>query len=204
MQENFAKLTKGTEAIFAKVITKVQRERLTQIDLQRQGPLAVLQPEMAKKLNIGEDQMTTIQEVQTGQRDQMREQMQQGMQQFMDADGQFDRQKMRDFMKSDQGKAQRKEQQVQFSDSQDQLIASISKVLTKNQKAKFNAMQGKKFDLTKLDTGNNGGPGGTPPAADAAAATPAATATDTAAPTDTPKKGTTKKSTSKKKAIAKT
>ena len=201
MQENFANLTKGTEAIYAKVITKVQRERLTQIDLQRQGPLAVLQPEMSKRLNISEDQMMNIQEIQNGQREQMQEQMQLGRQQFMDADGQFDRQKMRDFMQSDAGKAQWKQQQTQFDNSQDQLIATISKNLTKTQKAKFNAMQGKKFDLTKLDTGNNGGPGSTPPAADATAPAPAAT--DAAAPTDTPKKGSTKKSTSKKKAVAK-
>jgi len=207
MQANFAKLTKGTEALWAKVINKTQRKRLDEIDLQRQGPLAVLQPEMAKKLNISDDQMAQMQELVSGQRDEMQQQRQAQMQQFVGADGNFDFQKMRDFRNTDEGKAQRAEQQKQFTQSQEQLVAAIGKILTKNQKTKFNTMLGKKFDLTKLDNGPGGpgGPGGPPPAnpGDASATTPASTDTPAATtPAATPKKGTSKKGSTKKKAAA--
>jgi hypothetical protein len=85
----------------------------------------------------------------------------------------------------------RTEMQKLGDELQNKTIASISKVLTKSQKAAFNKMLGKPFDLTKLTNPNGpGGPGGPP-----AATTDAAKSKDDAAKPDTSSK---KKTTTRK------
>jgi len=166
MQAAREQMNAETEAVYAKILTKAQRERLNQIDLQRQGPTAVFRPEIAQKLNIGEDQMEQLQMVQQESR-AARGQLFQGMrnmgnlvnfQEFRKPDGSFDRDAMKAKMEQPEVKAQmekmRTEMEKKSQALQDQTEAAIAKVLTKKQKATFNKMLGKEFDVSKL-----GGPG---------------------------------------------
>ena len=180
MMANLAKLQADAEATYGKILTKPQRKRLDEIDLRRQGPLAVMRPEMMQKLNLNDDQIADMQSLQQENRDSMMQMGQQMRQQFMGPDGNFDFRAMRNFMQSDQGKAQQTKMREQGQKSQSQLIAAVGKVLTKKQKAKFNSMLGKDFDIALLNN-PRGGPGG-PPGGDPnspAGAPPAATTTTT-------------------------
>lgn len=57
MRADMQELQNQTEAAFARILSKPQRSQLNQIDLQRQGPMAVLRPEIAEKLGIDDGQM---------------------------------------------------------------------------------------------------------------------------------------------------
>ena len=199
-EEMRAYSTAADTNITTKILTKKQVARLGQIDLQRRGPMAVMSPDIALKLNIGEDQMAQMQEVQAGSnelRNVQRQAQRQQFQQFQTPNGGFDRAAMQAFRDSPQGKAQGEQQQKSRDQLQNQTIAAIGKLLSKKQKATFLALQGKPFDLTKLTTDPNAAPA-TPPAA----ATAATAATTKAAATTTTAKVPSKTS-AKKKATAK-
>jgi hypothetical protein len=212
------------DALFAKILTKAQIERLGQIELRRRGPTAILQDvsqrnrleqmaertgepavppknDLVAKLNIGPEQQAELTSIQD-QGNQMRRDlfvsMRQNMQQFIGPDGQPDRNAMRAYRDSAEGKAQQEQMTKQNDTLQNQMIAAMGKILTKKQKSKFDSMLGKPFDVSKLNNGPGGpgGPGGPPAATDAAP-------TDGSAPADTakatPAKKGTRKTTSKKK-----
>lgn len=195
MRANMQELQAQTEATFAKILTKAQRSRLTQIDLQRQGPMAVLRPDIAEKLNVADDQMEEMQAIQNQSRDLMKQAFQSSrdaMPSFLNPDGTRDnvaRQKYRD---SPEAKTQMEQMRKQTDQLQNQTIAAIGKVLTRKQKDNFKKMQGKPFDLTKL--GGPGGPGANNANADAATAADAAdkTKAETKASTASKKKSTRK------------
>lgn len=173
MQAAREQMNAETDAVYAKILSKAQRERLNQIDLRRQGPTAVFRPDVAQKLNIGEDQMAQLQLVQQESR-AARGQLFQGMrnmgnvvnfQEFRKPDGSFDRDAMKAKMEQPEVKAQmekmRTEMEKKSQALQDQTEAAIAKVLTKKQKATFNKMLGKEFDVSKLGgPGFGRGPGG--------------------------------------------
>jgi hypothetical protein len=202
-----------SEVVYTKILTKDQKKRLGEIDLQRQGPMAVMRPEVAQKLNIGEDQMAAMQEIQQGQRQQMGElfqargaQMREMAAQFTNPDGTPDRQAMRDAMQkraeTPEGKAEAEQMRKQTDQVQSNTIKLIGRVLTKKQKAAFEKMQGKPFDLTKLGgPGGPGGPGRNNNQGNATTATPSTDKAATTAKSDaSTKKGAAKKTTTKKKA----
>jgi hypothetical protein len=108
---------------------------------------------------------------------------------------QFDRNAMQAYMQSDEGKAATAKAQEQMKGTQSKIDAAIAKHLTKRQRLNFNKMQGKPFDLSKIQ---GPPPGGTAtPAAGAAAKSD--TATDKADDTPAPPKKSTRKGSSKKK-----
>jgi len=196
-------------------LTKAHKDRLTEIELQREGPLAVTRPDIAEKLKITPEQSAQIQAIQTQSRDAQRQTFQQSMQQvnqqFQNADGSFNRQAMQEFMQSPAGQEMMQQRQVVAEQSREQMIAAIGNVLTKKQKDAYKKLLGKPFDVAQLN-GGPGGPGGGRgrnnggPATKGAAATKAADPDAGAYPAeDTPKKKSTtpaKKSTTKKTARA--
>ena len=202
MRTNMAKMQKQTDAIYAEVLKKDQVERLRQIDLRRQGQLAVLRPEIASKIGITDMQQEKIQAAQQEINAEMRESMpdiRQAMAGVLqNEDGsrvsREERQKrMEEPAVKSQMESMRRTSTQLMATAQKATIKAVSRELTKKQKDKFNALLGKPFDLTKLT--NDRGPGsGGPPAAGAAAA---ADATKADAATE---KTSAKSSTSKKKA----
>ena len=64
-----------SEAALKKILKATQFTRLQQIDLQQQGPLVVVRPDVAKALNLSSDQLERAQLAITQMTDQGREQM---------------------------------------------------------------------------------------------------------------------------------
>jgi hypothetical protein len=199
-QETMQQLQLQTEAVYKKILTKSQNARLHEIDLRRQGTMAIVQrPEIAEKLNVDEDTIALIrQDIQAVTQPQ-REQMKAAMQKFMTPDPnggrpQFDRNAMQAYMQSDEGKTATAKAQEQMKDMPEQLKKAIAKHLTKRQRQNFDKMLGKPFDITKIQ--------GPPPGGNATPAVDAAksdTATDKADDTPAPTKKSTRKGSSKKK-----
>ena len=206
MRTNMEKVQKQVDTIYAEVLTKAQVERLHQIDLRRQGQLAVLRPEIASKVGITDMQMEKINAARDDINNEVRDatpnrrEVMAGV--FQNEDGtRRSRQEVQASMENPAVKTQmeqlRKTTEQAFAQGEKATIKVVSRELTKKQKDKFNAMLGKPFDVSTLSTGRGpGGPGGPPPAADAAAD---ATKKDAAAETTS-----TKSSTAKKKATRKT
>ncbi|MGE3820914.1 MAG: hypothetical protein AB7I30_15990 [Isosphaeraceae bacterium] len=166
MRNNMEVLKKKTDEAYAKVLTKAQINRLYEIDLRRQGPLAAISDTIAPKLGVTDMQ-----------KNQLQLGMQQAMQQlqpsapdrgqmgsiFRNPDGSRpSRDEMRQRMEDPAVKAQMEKMREQGEQFRDKLEAAqlkvVSKVLTKRQKDKFNSMLGKPFDVSLLDAGR--GPGG--------------------------------------------
>ena len=150
-----------------KILTRKQVARLRQIDLRRQGLMAVLNDDVAMKLNIRPDVLASMRGIQDESRQARRETylaLRQNGPTFQAADGQLDRAAMQAYRDSPEWKAAQVRMQRTTDQMQDHAIAQIGKMLSKNQKAKFKAMHGRNFDLTKL-TNNPTTPA--PPGADA-------------------------------------
>ena len=56
-------LQQMSERDLGRVLDKNQVKRLKEIQLQMEGPFAVLRPDVAEKLELGEDQVAQIQEI---------------------------------------------------------------------------------------------------------------------------------------------
>lgn len=196
-QELQAYSTSANANITNKILDKKQVARLTEIDLQRQGPMAVLNDDIALKLNISEDVLAEMKGIQDQGRQSRMEMFQAARQNgpsFQTADGQFDRAAMRAYRDSAEGKAAMQKMQQSTESMQKQTIAQIGKLLSKKQKAKFKAMQGKDFDLAKL-TNNPNTPATATPATGTTKAAAAANTTSKAQPKATAKKKATGKRT---------
>lgn len=154
-----------------KILTRKQVARLWQIDLQRRGVMAILEDDVAMKLNISEDVLALMRSIQDESRQARREtylNLRQNGPTFQAADGQLDRAAMQAYRDRPEWRAAQVRMQRTTDQMQAQTIAQIGKLLSKNQKAKFKAMRGKDFDLTKLT--NNPPP---PVSPEAASSTPA-------------------------------
>ncbi len=66
MREAMNQLQQVAEQSLVKIIGTPAYGRLKQIQLQLQGPSALLQPEMIEKLNLSEEQVEQLQELMTG------------------------------------------------------------------------------------------------------------------------------------------
>src|SRR6185437_67931 len=64
MQKKNEETTKKTDAAVAKVLDKKQLTRLNQLQLQREGVNAFHRPDVAKQLDLTEEQETKMQEIQ--------------------------------------------------------------------------------------------------------------------------------------------
>lgn len=155
----FEQQQQETDTALAKILTKPQRDRILQIQLQQEGPMAVTKPEMQKKLNMSQLQIEQIAMIVDERQQSQRDLFTQGqgrMSQFQTPEGRFDFQAMRTKMEQDpQFKAEmdknREMMTQQSSQIQSQSIAMIGKTLSKKQHQNFQKMQGPPFDLEKLD-----------------------------------------------------
>jgi hypothetical protein len=207
--ENNAVLKDETEGILRKILNKPgQYARVQQIDLQEAGPLVVARPDVSKALNLSPAQIDQVQAViaalQQGQ-DQIGEQRRQFFDSMRQSGG-FGGpggggpggRRGNNNNNNNQGQpqqpqltdAEQQARRLQFQQAmeqmntqstsiKDQAVAKIGTILTKNQKANFNKMLGKPFDLSLLNDGRGpdnpfnpggnrfrgpgGGPGGRPP-----------------------------------------
>lgn len=123
-------LRQETDKAIAKVLDPKQKERLNQIALRAEGPLAIARPEVAAKLRLTNNQGQFVQ----GIMNQMRNELFLTMQQAASA-GQLDPNQFRTVS------ARLREGAVQ----------EISKVIDRKQKDAFNKMLGEPFDVSKLD-----------------------------------------------------
>jgi Spy/CpxP family protein refolding chaperone len=158
---------KETEAELDKILTEDQHARLEEIALQQEGPLAVARPEIASKIDVTSAQSEKIQQILTqmqAQQTQLREEQRQS---FGGPGGGGGRPDFND----PSFRAQMEKMQQATEAIRTAAIGRVAQVLTRSQKDAFNKLQGKSFDMTKLQQrgpqqrggrrgGNPGQPGG--------------------------------------------
>ena len=66
-QEASAQLRQSAEQSLGKILDRKQVSRVKQIQFQLQGPWVVLQPDVAEKLNLTEEQVEQLRELRSGQ-----------------------------------------------------------------------------------------------------------------------------------------
>jgi Spy/CpxP family protein refolding chaperone len=125
-QEERQKLMAKTQEIQTKAVNDIldakQQKRFHQLELQQMGASAFTRPEVAKELNLTDDQKSKIREIQQAQQEKVREI-------FQNAGQGGDRQAMMEQMQTLQKAANEK----------------ITAVLTDAQKAQWKTMQGDAF-----------------------------------------------------------
>lgn len=192
MQESAASLQQQSDAALKKILKPEQFKRVQQIELRKEGPLVVSRPDVAHALNLGADQVDSIQGVINQFRD--------GQNQVSSSRREISRNRPdnesdtdRDARRAKEGEARTKLENDAKS-LKEKAYQQVARILTKLQKDNFNKMLGKDFDLTKLNNGRGvqssfdgntfgrGGPTPTP-------TPPPTTTATTAATTTTPAKG---------------
>jgi hypothetical protein len=155
----------GDTAI-AKILTRSQCIRLEQIALQQEGLWALTRPEIAQRLNMSPEQQELIQEIMVQLRQEMLQQAESDLSQMSGESSE----NVRPDHEATQAKEQTpepKSQMVKMQKAEDRLrqqvargrqqaSQEIGKILSRKQKAAFNRMLGKPFDITK--PGGGGAP----------------------------------------------
>jgi hypothetical protein len=125
------------EQAIDRILEPKQQERLEQIVLQLEGPLAVSRPKVADRLRLNDRQREVVQatmmQLQVGQRQLNMAARRQAVQLNQLDPSQFGQ--VREAM----------------SRLRDEAVKQISKVIDAKQKAQFNKMLGEPFDLARLD-----------------------------------------------------
>lgn len=132
------KMTAATKEITSKVegvLTPEQKKRLKEIQIQAQGTRALTSEDVAKALNITEEQKKKIEEIREANRPQFGRGGQPG------------------------GGGERPSLE-RMQEQQKETEAKILDVLTAEQKTSFEAMKGKKFDMPRPTFGGGNRPGG--------------------------------------------
>ncbi len=117
------------------VLLPEQLERLDQISLQTRGSMALMDPEVAEKLSITAEQKEKMEELRSKSGERMRE---------VFTSGGGDREKMREA----------------FGKMRKEMDDEALSVLTPEQKAKWDEMKGKSFEMPEGAMGGFGGGGG--------------------------------------------
>jgi Spy/CpxP family protein refolding chaperone len=177
--QQLQQLRQTTDKELAQILKPEQKERLDQIVLQHEGPLAVARPEIAAKLKLNENQQAFVQGVMMNMRSELGRAAAQSAQA-----GQFN-------------PAQMREMATQL---RKEAFKEIGKVIDRKQQKTFNSMLGQPFDMAKLESEtssaettaglspNPAQAAGTAPATDAPATT-SEPAKNSASPSATSKKG---------------
>ena len=125
------RLRQETDQAVAKILDPKQKERLDQIALRVEGPLAVARPEVAAKLRLNPTQNEYVQGIMM----QMRQQLFMGISQGA-ASGQFDPGQVR----------------MLATRLREGAVGEIGKVLDRKQKNAFNKLLGEPFDISKIES----------------------------------------------------
>lgn len=134
MQELTQKTQEKTQAALKDVLNAEQQTRLKQIGWQVAGPQAINDADVAKELNLTDDQKKQLA-----------------------AAGEEATSKLRELGRGGQGEQQERFAKMQeINKARDEKVAGV---LTADQKAAFEKLKGKPFDVSQL-RGGFGGPGG--------------------------------------------
>jgi hypothetical protein len=140
------------------ILDQNQLKRFKQLELQRAGASALLQPAVAKELGLTDEQKAKLRELRQQQMNEMRSM-------FQNAGG------MRNMTQEE-----RQQRMKQMQDLRKKNDEAMLNVLTAEQKAKWTSMVGKPFKFPEMGPGvfggrqrnrpggGPGGPGGNPPA----------------------------------------
>jgi hypothetical protein len=182
-----ADLRRESEEALARVLDKPQRERLAQVALQLEGPMAVTRPEIAARLNLADAQLQQIQDLKE-QYEALREQLYAAQAEAFKLRADTLRQAAAARPRAGRpgplgetttaravpgsagpGPKQEASEGERLNRASDELrakfVRELNKVLTRRQKAVFNKMLGEPFDLAKVQfRGGQGGPVSLPPA----------------------------------------
>jgi hypothetical protein len=177
MQENVGVMKEHTEAALQKILKPAQYSRLRQIDLQEQGPLVVVRPDVARALNLSPAQIDQAQTIIDQATNQSREQMMQSgrdfFQSFQNNNNNNNGDNNRQPPANPDPEAMRARFQTYMENLRttsqglkDQAAQQVLRILTKAQRTKFDGLLGAPFDLALLNDGR--GPtnplvGGPPP-----------------------------------------
>jgi hypothetical protein len=192
MMEAYTELQQGSEQTLAKILSRGQYGRLKQIQLQQEGPRALLREDMIEKLILDEDQVAEIRELlNEGRQAQFqtfraRGDIMKGAFPQDNANNQANggqagnggggggrprgpnmrdpavREAMQKYLEQPEVKEKLDAIQGQTDKLQKQLNSAVLRVLGKRQAANYKKMLGAPFDITQL-RGRPGGPGGRGP-----------------------------------------
>jgi Spy/CpxP family protein refolding chaperone len=165
-----AGLRRENEEALARVLDKPQRERLAQIGLQLEGPMAVTRPEVAERLNLDDAQWLQVQALKE-QYESAREQLYAAVPAERINLGAAARRPAAGARPGAARPGPRPGESAgdRLNRASDELrvrfVRELNKILTRRQKAAFNTMLGAPFDLAKVQfRGGQGGPVSLPPA----------------------------------------
>ena len=150
MMEAGLRLRQETDQAASKILDPKQKERLDQIALRVEGPLAVARPEVAAKLRLNPTQNEYVQGIVM----QMRQQLFMGISQGA-ASGQFDPGQVR----------------MLATRLREGAVGEIGKVLDRKQKNAFNKLLGEPFDISKIESESASAVPAAAPPADASSKT---------------------------------
>lgn len=139
MQKKNKETTEKTDAAIAKVLDKKQRGRLNQLELQQLGVNAFHRPDVAKQLDLTEEEETKMREIEAKDREEGRAASGRGQ---------------------DLSDEERQEMFTKRMERERKKNADILAVLTEDQQAKWAEMQGEKFDFPQGSFGFGGAGGG--------------------------------------------
>jgi hypothetical protein len=139
-----ANMRREIDQSLARVLDKKQRERLNQIVMRAEGPMAVARPEVADKLNLTPDQVTEVQAVMVQWQQSQRAMLMQAraggaLGADVDNDAYAQMRLASSRLRRDAGQ-------------------QIGQILDRKQKFLFDKMLGAPFDLGKLNGDGKGGP----------------------------------------------
>jgi hypothetical protein len=138
MRKKSEATTKKADAAIAKTLDKKQLGRLSQLQLQREGVNAFHRPDVAKQLDLTEEQEAKLGEIQAKAAEEGRAAFGRGQ---------------------DLSEEERQEMFTKMRERQKKTEADLLAVLTEEQQTKWTEMQGGKFDFPQQGFGGFGGGG---------------------------------------------
>jgi len=150
-------LSEEIDASYLKILNPKQRERLTQIRLQLEGPIALLKPDLQKRLNLAPDQIQQIREIFMAGVDELKrvkdlrdENVVNNSQrkEVATKSNPTEKRPMREIDKSKQADYEKEKNNLENEAKQIRLnvIQRIDRILTKKQRETFHRMEGELFD----------------------------------------------------------
>jgi hypothetical protein len=138
---------KQDEAILRKVLDRPQFTRLGEIQLQAEGPMAFTRHEIQERLNLGPDQVELIEEVVARGREAVRNA---AVVSTEVVPTRLTREKSRALLESKTSKSAIGKARDDAVKARKTTMQEIAKLLTKGQRAKYEAMVGEPFDFLKM------------------------------------------------------
>jgi hypothetical protein len=140
-------IRKEYEAKLTKVLDSRQRDRLGEIQLQAEGPMAFTRPAIQERLNLDPFHIAAIQEIVSEGRQAMTKASEVPNEVFPRGGRAQSRQKLLE-TKNFQDELEKRRKAM--SDARRQTMQLIAKLLTKGQRARYQQMLGEPFDFVKL------------------------------------------------------